>query len=92
MLTQLCDKAILKVGVGGKNPYKRAKTLHLASRNNSTDHAAIVNSVRHWLLVIASLIASNDDEMADRRQGQLVVRDSVVVLAADQETPDLHPD
>ena len=92
MLTPLCDESILKVGVGGKNPYKRAKTLHLASRNNSTDHAATVNSVRHWLLVIASLIASNDEEMADRRHGQLVVRDSVVVLAAGQGTPDLRPD
>ena len=78
--------------LGGENPDIRAKTLHLASRNNSTDHAATANSVRHWLLVIASLIALNGEHMADRRQGELFVRDSVVVLAAGRGTTDLRPD
>ena len=80
------------MSIGGKNPYKRAKTLHLAGRNNSTDRAAAVNSVRHRLLVFDSLIALYDEEMADRSQGRLVVRDSVVVLAAGQGSSDLRPD
>ena len=67
-LPGFASEVILKATVGGRNPYKRAKTLRLASRNNSTDHTATVNSVRHWLLVFASLIALSDREMADRRQ------------------------
>ncbi len=64
-----CIDVILTLSVRGKNPYKRAKTLRLAGRNNSTGHAANVNSVRHWLLVIESPIALNHQEMADRRRG-----------------------
>jgi hypothetical protein len=85
-------RSLLEIKGRGENPYKRAKTLRLASRNNSTDRAAIVNSVRYRLLVFASLIALKDKEMADRRQGQLVVKDSVVVPAANPGTPDLHHD
>lgn len=84
-----CDfDVILRVGIVSKNPYKRAKTLRLASRNNSTDHAATANSVGHLLLVFVSPIALKGVAMADRRQRQLVVRDSVVVFADDQGTPD----
>jgi len=40
----------------------------LAIRNNSNDHAATLNSVRHWLLVFISPIALINSRMADRRQ------------------------